>query len=271
MELSFAKLDRSRRYVMAKRSGKTRRDASGFTLIELLVVIAIIALLVSILLPSLNKAKELAKRAVCLSNIRSGGLGFALYVEDSEGVLPLLSSGSRWFRRVAPYAGGDEDTGSEFGGFGESFARCPGMDDDFYRTYGANAPGLFGSDVAEGGFGSAKLELVPPNVFLIADSHNKNWGLGDYNWWGGILNPEASWYYTEDTDGDGELDSAASELMSEGPYNGWGPVHLDTGNLVFADGSARPIAIKEFVDPDNNEEIWGEIDRVYYQFDKYYR
>ena len=50
----------------------------GFTLIELLVVIAIIALLVSILLPSLTKAKELARRAVCGVNLHSIGLAMAM-------------------------------------------------------------------------------------------------------------------------------------------------------------------------------------------------
>jgi len=63
----------------------------GFTLIELLVVIAIIALLVSILLPSLNQAKELARRAVCQSNLRSLGLTYNLYAEENSRALP-----SRW-------------------------------------------------------------------------------------------------------------------------------------------------------------------------------
>ena len=54
----------------------------GFTLIELLVVIAIISLLVSILLPSLQQAKELAKLVTCQSNLRHIGLGFHMYLTE---------------------------------------------------------------------------------------------------------------------------------------------------------------------------------------------
>lgn len=65
---------------------------SGFTLIELLVVIAIIALLVSILLPSLSKAKELAKRVVCSTQLRASGTGFAMYATENDGFLPPQSA-----------------------------------------------------------------------------------------------------------------------------------------------------------------------------------
>ena len=55
-----------------------RKTKRGFTLIELLVVVAIIAVLIAILLPSLSRAKESAKRAVCLTNLKAQGQAVAL-------------------------------------------------------------------------------------------------------------------------------------------------------------------------------------------------
>lgn len=69
-------------------SALRHKRTAGFTLIELLVVIAIIALLVSILLPSLKTAKELAKSAVCMSNTKSIGTALFLYANDSNGYIP---------------------------------------------------------------------------------------------------------------------------------------------------------------------------------------
>ena len=57
----------------------------GFTLIELLVVIAIIAMLLAIIMPSLNTAKQIASTVVCLSNQRQLGLAFILAAEDMDG------------------------------------------------------------------------------------------------------------------------------------------------------------------------------------------
>jgi prepilin-type N-terminal cleavage/methylation domain-containing protein len=67
----------------------THIKARAFTLIELLVVVAIIALLVSILLPSLSKAREQARRGVCLSNLHQCAVGFSAYGADHKHVLPV--------------------------------------------------------------------------------------------------------------------------------------------------------------------------------------
>jgi prepilin-type N-terminal cleavage/methylation domain-containing protein/prepilin-type processing-associated H-X9-DG protein len=95
---------------------KFSQPALGFTLIELLVVIAIIALLLSILMPSLGKARSSAMRLRCASNLRQIDLAVRLYVDANNDTYPCsddpnycLWPGRRWRPFVEPYLGGGID------------------------------------------------------------------------------------------------------------------------------------------------------------------
>mgnify|MGYP001371337880 CR=1 FL=1 len=73
------------------------KSKNTFTLIELLVVIAIIGILASLLLPSLGKAREKAKLAICTSNLKQLSLAISMYTEDNEEFFPYskdLGSGN---------------------------------------------------------------------------------------------------------------------------------------------------------------------------------
>lgn len=86
----------------------------AFTLVELLVVIGIIALLVSILLPALNSARQAAASVVCQSNLRQVMQAIQLYANENHGIMPHTYgnmgdgtglNGTYWTVQIAPYLG----------------------------------------------------------------------------------------------------------------------------------------------------------------------
>lgn len=111
---------------MTRHPTTSPRKLAGFTLVELLVVIGIIALLVSLLLPALGKARRSANTLKCMSNLRQFGQAHLMYTNDNKGVivLPVIpdpdfkianpgnSESVFWFQRLSIYINRNESRGS---------------------------------------------------------------------------------------------------------------------------------------------------------------
>ncbi|MBN1513479.1 MAG: prepilin-type N-terminal cleavage/methylation domain-containing protein [Phycisphaerae bacterium] len=124
------------RHVLSRpgqRVGKPDR-AAAFTLIELLVVVSIIALLISILLPSLKKARDQAKDTACKANLRSMGQAFMMYAERYNNVWPPVTDlfntnrwpvPFHWGKLVSHELGKYDGDGKLLRGGGPSIFLCP--------------------------------------------------------------------------------------------------------------------------------------------------
>jgi len=159
----------------------SRRDPArrpgGFTLIELLVVIAIVALLVTILVPSLRQAKVLAQAAVCMSSLRSIGSGAFVYCGDTGGYMPAAVQGvgnyhTRHHSRFDYMFGGEYATGGIFnaGAFPYDVTKCTEEPGGAGRTVTDNKaytsgtlPKNFGDTLCDKGYAGDSAFYCPAN------------------------------------------------------------------------------------------------------------
>jgi len=218
-----------------------RRDPFGFTLVELLVVVSIIALLISMLLPSLTKARETARQVKCTANLKQLGNAHQMYMNDSDGYTVPIETSPYWHwyrnpkfrsmlgleRKHGAYASPD--------GWPEEL-NCPELPADDHlpgnwfphRLYPMNRTSV---PIVSGGGGTEGYEVVhrvsistPAKKVMHVDGN-------DHNVYQGGADYQSIWDVT------GEVCGAGGGSWAAVMYR-----HADTASFLYYDGHADGLA-----------------------------
>ena len=204
----------------------------NFTLIELLVVVAIIGILISLLMPSLSKAREAAKAAVCVSNLSQISKALQMYIDDNSGFYPKKKTNSGKFgwlgkqgtgvnndalsihnRALNVYLGGPYEDDGEI-----KVAHCP-SDDKRYETKGSSykinlETFSWDKSLVESGNDCINVALIQSPVKMVIMAE-----------WGAIPTVKGN---------SGQVDNFHSKL--------WGSAKQNT---LFADGHVKSVSFYE--------------------------
>jgi prepilin-type N-terminal cleavage/methylation domain-containing protein/prepilin-type processing-associated H-X9-DG protein len=231
-----------------------RLTARGFTLIELLVVIAIFAILASLLLPVLSKAKDKGMSAACLSNTKQIGLAIIMYADDHRSVFPNqwwavgpyknargLACGGEWLRTpasaLASYTGASKIWVCPKKRRGFTYTTEPGDFDPSitgFLSYGFNYLGVFGGDAGRPlSFKTTNVER-PVDVLVVTEVNGTD---NPAEIGGGIGNEKADAAWLDEYWAGGSFPNAQTPRGNQNfRFQSQMKKHNQRVNIVYVDG-----------------------------------